>query len=590
MSDEVILTGNAATPGIAIGPALLYHLRPGKASVSRSRSAIESGMLSAGAVKPEVEIERLDQAIATADAAMAAAETRLRDLDKQAEAQIFSAHRMLLHSPALRERALTFIVELGYRATEAIAEAGEEQAEQLTALLAPHLNTFVTDIRGVVEQVQRILGGENTLEKQLMQPAIVVAYDLGPFELMHIPQDCLLGLVLIGGGPTAHSTILTRALGIPTVIGLGPSALEHLADGVILALDGATGSVIVAPTEATQAQVRQNAATQALHQAELRSQRDLASVTQDGARVTLLANVASPTEARIAREYGAEGVGSLRTELLFIERPTLPDEEEQIALYCAVAAELPDLPIVIRTLDLGGDKQLPAFPLPKEENPFLGWRGIRIGLSHPEDLLLPQLRAMLRAGATAQIRIVVPMIASLTEFRQVRTSLQQVHTELQHAGIPCTARPQLGVLIEVPAAAIIADVLAQEADFISIGTNDLVQYTLACDRTSPRVANLYQPLEPAILRLIAMITEAAHCYGRRVSLCGEMASDPALTALLIGLGIDELSCAPSTLPRVRAAVRATDAATARQLARAALAAASLEEVRALILTDAPPEP
>ncbi len=582
MSAEHILTGSAATPGIAIGPALLHHLRPGKSAGSRSGQSASDSTSPAATPMPQAEIERLNKAIETADAAMAAAETRLRDLDRLAAAQVFSAHRMLLRSPALREHTQTLIVEMGYRAAEAIVEAGEEQAEQLSGLIAPYVNMFMADIRGVVEQVQRILIDDNALKHQLIQPAIVIAQDLGPFELMHLPQDRLLGLALIGGGPTGHSTILTRALGIPTVIGLGTAALDHLADGHTVALDGDTGQVVISPTEGTLAQMRTRAATQAEQQAELRSQWKLASVTADGYRVTLLANVASPTEARIAREYGAEGIGSLRTELLFLDRAALPNEDEQVALYSAVTAELPGLPIVVRTLDLGGDKQLPAFPLPTEDNPFLGWRGIRIGLSHPQDLLLPQLRAMLRAGATANIRIVVPMITSLTEFRQVRAFLEQAHSQLLDAGIPCAPRPQLGVLIEVPAAAIIADDLAQEADFISIGTNDLVQYVLACDRTSQRVAHLYQPLAPAVLRLITMITEAAHRHGRLVSICGEIASDPTLTALLIGLGIDELSCAPSALPRLRAAVRATNAARARQQAHAALAATSLEEVQAVL--------
>ncbi len=587
MNAEHVLTGSAATPGIAIGPALLYHLRPGKSAGGRSRQSAPGDASATATILPQAELERLDKAIATADTAMAAAETRLRELDRLAAAQIFSAHRMLLRSPALREHTQTLIVEMGYRAAEAIVEAGEDQAEQLSGLIAPYVSMFVADIRGVVEQVQRILIGESSLENQLTQPSIVIAQDLGPFELMHIPQDRLLGLALIGGGPTGHSTILTRALGVPTVIGLGPAALDYLADGVIVALDGDAGRIVISPTEETLVQMRASAATQAERQAELRDQGNLACVTSDGQRVTLLANVASSTEARIAREYGAEGIGSLRTELLFLERPTLPDEEEQVALYSAVAAELPGLPIVIRTLDLGGDKQLPSFPLPKEDNPFLGWRGIRIGLSHPEDLLLPQLRAMLRTGATANIRIVVPMISSLAEFRRVRAFLEQAHSQLLVAGIPCAPRLQLGVLIEVPAAAIIADALAQEADFISIGTNDLVQYALACDRTSQRVANLYQPLAPAILRLIAMITDAAHRHGRLVSICGEMAGDPSLTALLIGLGIDELSCAPAALPRLRAAVRATDAAAARQQARAALTAGSLDEVRVVLRTDGP---
>lgn len=583
MSTEYTLVGCAAAPGIAIGPALLYDSRftnPGEHNTAgpvcaRTTSTVEPDLTT--------EVQRLDTAMAIAERALALAEGRLRASGNLREARMFSGQRTILQDAALREHAVRLMREQGRCACEAIVEAGEARA----ALVDAGRANQAFEIRDVVRQVWRILANDPSLAMDARQPVIVVAHDLGPFELTSIPRANLLGLALVFGGLTGHATILARAMGIPAVVGLEPSALDHLEDGTPLVLDGNTGHVVVAPTPDTLTRFRAHIAARAVHQAELRNQRDLASVTQDGTAIPLLANASSPAEARVAREWGAMGIGSLRTEILFLERPILPDEDEQLALYTAVAAELPDRPIVARTLDLGGDKYLPAFPLPTESNPFLGWRGIRIGLSHPDELLLPQLRAMLRVGAIADMRIVVPMITTLSEFRRVRTLLQQAHGQLTTAGIPCAAHPQLGVLIEVPAAALMADELAREADFISIGTNDLVQYTLACDRTSQRVADLYQPLEPAVLRLISHVIAAAHRHGRRVSMCGEMASDPALTTLLLGLGIDELSCTPAALPAVRAAIRATDIAAAHHLVHTVLEASTLDEVRALVFADTP---
>ncbi len=582
MQPDMTLMGRAAAPGIALGPAWLY-----RGSFIRTRGQLVTGVHprqphAPAQVIPELERQRLEAALYATDALLSSAEARLRELGQHAAARMFKAYRLFLHEPALGERAQALIEARGCLAVDAIGTAGEEHAARIAGLVHPDLTICVADIRDLIAQVQRLLIGDPEVDQLLTSPAIIVSHDLSPFELMRLPHDYLSGIVLVGGGATAHVTILARALGIPAVTGLGPALLDCVSDMVMLAVDGDAGYVIVAPSAATQARMRTRVAAQEAQRAALYQQGDLASVTRDGRAITLLANVASPAEARIAREWGAEGIGSLRTELLFIDRPALPDEDEQVALYQAVIRELPGGPIVARTLDMGGDKHLPAFPLPREDNPFLGWRGIRISLSHLEELLLPQLRAMLRAGATADVRIVVPMIATLTEFRQVQAALRQAHTQLQQAGIPCTAHPQLGVLIEIPAAVLMIDALAREADFISIGTNDLTQYLLACDRTSPHVAYLYQSLEPAVLRSIAMIVAAAHHHGKRVSLCGEMASDTAVTPLLIGMGIDELSCAPSMLPRVRQAIRRTDAAAARELAQAVLNAVSLEAVRDLL--------
>jgi phosphoenolpyruvate-protein phosphotransferase len=566
MHVERILKGTPAAPGIATGPIVVY--RPVSAD-------------SVATLPPDAEVARLDTALAQTDTAIAALEARLRAEQKDHEADIFVAHRALLGDPSLRDGAVQFIMGAGKSAAAAISASGEEQAQQLLELNDPYLSERAADVRDVVGQVARLLTGQRSLVDTLAHPAIVIAHDLGPSDLVSVPRERLLGFALVAGGLTAHATILARSLGIPAAIGFGPRLFEDMRDGAAAALDGASGELVIDPSAERSANLQGAVARQDARRAELWAQRELPSVTTDGHHVALFANAATPAEAHEAQNWGAEGVGLLRTELLFLDKATLPGEEEQQTLYEQVAAELPNRPIVVRTLDVGGDKSLPAFPLPKEENPFLGWRGIRIGLSSPE-ILLPQLRALLRAGARADIRIMLPMIATLAELRQARKLLNEAREQLAAEGHPHAANPQLGIMIEVPAAALMAEALAREADFFSIGTNDLTQYTLACDRTNERVAPLYQPLEPAVLRLIALTCEAAHRHGKHVAVCGELAGDPSVTGLLIGLGVDELSCSPRALPLVREAVRSLAFTDTVTLAQAVLQADSLEAVQALV--------
>ncbi|MBX0326150.1 phosphoenolpyruvate--protein phosphotransferase [Oscillochloris sp. ZM17-4] len=566
MPTAQIMRGLAAAPGIVIGPALVFN------PVSAAGAA--------AAESPEDAMARLDAAIAEVDIAIAALEEQLRAEEQAEEAEIFGAHRMLLGDPSLRERAAALIVEGGMGAAQAIGAAGEEQAAELIAIGDEYLSARAADVRDVVGQVQRRLTGAKGLAERLEAPAVVVARDLGPSDLISAPRERLLGFALAAGGLTAHSTILARALGIPAVVGLGEDLLD-LPEGVALALDGAAGSLHIDPPAEALARLRGARADIDARMDAMRADVGLPAVTRDGRAVALVANASTPAEALAARAWGAAGVGLLRTELLFLERPDLPGEEEQLALYTAVAAELPGAPITVRTLDVGGDKHLPAFPLPHEDNPFLGWRGLRIGLSQPE-ILLPQLRALLRAGAAADIRIMLPMVSTVDELRRARALLDRAREQLAEEGLEQAASPQLGVMIEVPAAALNAEALAREADFFSIGTNDLTQYTLACDRGNSRINELYQPLDPAVLRLIRMTCEAAHRHGRHVAVCGELGGDPAATALLIGLGVDELSCGPNSLPLVRAAIRAAEGAAATELADRALACASAAEVRDLL--------
>lgn len=568
MQQERILKGIAAARGVAVGTALVYN--PQQAPDRQ----VPTG-------SPAEERAALQSAMQQVDHAIARMEIRLQEASQADEAAIFAAHRMLLADPGLLERALALIDQDQFTAAQAIIAAGDEQAEQLAALDDAYFRARASDIRDVAAQVARLLSGAQNLAARLQEPAIVVAEDVGPSDVISVPRELLLGFALTGGGLTAHATILARSLEIPAVIGMGTLLLDQVADGATVAIDGNLGTLTIDPAPATLDHVQVLAQAAASERASQRAQRNLPPVTRDGRQIGLLANAATPDEARLAAEWNAAGIGLLRTELLFLERPDLPDEQEQVALYSAVAAMMPERPVVVRTLDAGGDKELPALQLPQEANPFLGFRGIRIGLQRPE-LLLAQFRALLRVASAADVRIMLPMISTLDELRRARSLLEQARAELQHKGIDVPAQVQLGIMIEVPAAALAARQLAREADFFSIGSNDLTQYTLACERTNSYVADLYRPLEPAVLRLIAMSCEAAEQQGIHCAVCGEMASDPAATALLIGLGVTELSCSPPALPRIRAAIRATDSTAARELAQQALQAETAQAVEVLL--------
>lgn len=555
-------SGLPAAPGLAFGAALVYQATPARSGTTAD---------------PIIERTRLIRALAETDAAIAAHEAASRAAGQTESAAIFAAHRLLLNDPSLRERALALVTELGRAAADAIITAAEEQALELEHLDDAYLSARAADVRAVATQVWRALTGAGSLGQLLATPSIVVARDLDPADLAGAPRDLLRGIALAAGGITSHASIIARSLDIPAVVGLGDEILAAAASARTIALDGDHGMVTLDPPADHPARLRSRPCERAARGATARGP----VTTCDGRRIRLLANVASPDEARDACAAGAEGIGLLRTEWLFLERPDLPDEEEQVALYQAVAEAIPGAPITVRTLDVGGDKRLPGVPLPREDNPFLGSRGIRVFLSRPE-IFLPQLRALLRVRATHDIRMMLPMVTTIAEVRRVQALLEQARRQLVAAGRSFAPSIPLGVMIEVPAAALNATHLAREAAFFSLGTNDLTQYTLACDRGNHRLADLYQPLDPAVLRLIQMACEAAHQHGRPAGICGELSGDPQVTALLIGLGADELTCAPPALERVRAAIAATDTRAARSLAERALAAEGPEQVRAIL--------
>ncbi|RRR71247.1 MAG: phosphoenolpyruvate--protein phosphotransferase [Candidatus Viridilinea halotolerans] len=596
------LHGQMAAPGYASGPAHCYTFPdlledPGELPEDASTLA-ECGRLEAGLAEAEQILMQ-----------------HYRDLyaaERDEEAEIFLALAALVQDRSFVRLAEGLITDTGITAEHAAIIAADHEADLLEELPDEQLRLRGGDMRELGRLVMRVLRGETNPWQGLTHPAIIVAPDLGPSELMSLPREHVLGIALAAGGIHSHVAILARSLGIPMLVGLGDTLLEHVQPDMPLALDGTTGQLLLNPSAAEQAAMHERNAQAVAREAALRNDIALPTVTSDGHVIRLMANVANAQEAQRAQEWGAAGVGLLRSELLCAEASFWPTEAQQLALYQAVSAALPDQPITIRTFDIGGDKRFdfmrylnaPALTQPtrrnkkgktvapappagpnlriSEANPALGWRGLRLALSHPELVLLPQLRAILRLGAGADVRILLPMVTNLAELQQARALLEQAQQELASANLPHARQVQLGIMIEVPAAALNSASLAPHADFFAIGTNDLTQYTLACDRNNSHVAALYQPFDPALLRLIEMACSSVHPYGRSVSLCGDLSSDPRATALLIGLGVDTLSCTPAALPHVRAAIRATNYQQARALARHALNAPSAQAVLALL--------
>jgi phosphoenolpyruvate-protein phosphotransferase len=563
-----ILSGVPASPGIAIGP--VRHLR-GPVGPPPDRPA-ES---------PERERERLDEAIAAAREAIATDRATVAERAGGEEAAIFDAHAVLLDDEALLDPAHAAIAA-GATAERAWHDAAEQVAGRYRALDEPLLRERAADVLDVGRRVVSALTGGGAAASGAAGEAgsgpgdagIVVAGELTPADTAGLDPALVAGIATAHGAATAHAAILARALGLPAVVGLG-DALTAVEEGTTLLLDGDAGTVQVDPPRDVlrdaedrreHAQARRAAARERAHET---------GATRDGARIEVFANLGSAAEAAEAVALGAEGVGLLRTEFLFLDRPELPDEHEQAQTLIEIAEALDGRPLVVRTLDAGADKPLPALPMPPEANPFLGVRGIRLALRRRE-VLATQLRAILRAAAEHPIKAMLPMVATLDEILATRAVLDEARAA---TGIDTPL--ELGIMVEVPAAALTAAHLAPHVDFFSIGTNDLTQYTMAAERGDERLASLLAGPQPAVLRLIRATVEAAEAHGRWVGVCGELAGDPAAAVLLAGLGVTELSMAPALIPEAKAALRAVDLPAARTAAEAALDAGDADAARAL---------
>ncbi len=567
-----LIEGIAASEGIAIGPAYLYQSE--EIIVPRHTNA-----------DPELEWTRLQEALARAENQLGLLREKVARESGEEEAQIFDAHIMMLTDPTLMAEVQTLISEQTLKAEAALNEAMAGQIAMLEALDDSYMAARAADLRDIAQRVTRILLGlETEALSELSEPAIVVAHDLTPSDTAALDKNAVLGFCTAVGGPTAHTAILARSLGLPAVVGAGDEIME-IRPGTTLILDGGSGQIFVSPDPVTQERYRLRQTELSAQQAAAKEAAQAAAQTGDGQQVEVVANIGSVDEAETILAFGAEGVGLLRTEFLYLERDTVPTEEEQFEAYHRIAEVLGQRPLIIRTLDVGGDKALPYLSTPPEENPFLGHRGIRLCLAEPETFK-SQLRAILRAACGHNIKVMFPMVASVDEVRRAKACLEEARAELVADGVPY-GQPEIGIMVEIPAAAITADQLAHEVDFFSIGTNDLTQYTLAADRTNTLVQSIADALHPAVLRLIAETIRQAHQAGIWVGLCGELAGNAAAVPVLLGLGLDEFSMAATAIPGVKAAIRTWSLPEAKAVAEAALQQKDAADVRALLQQSKP---
>jgi phosphocarrier protein FPr len=558
------LSGIPASPGIALGPAVIYKAAP----LAVPEHPVDD---------PQAEWQRLDQAIEVA-------KEEIRTLQRQATAQvgdyeaaIFDAHLLFLDDPVLVDGARQQIFDQAINAEAAWQTIIDALVADYQALDDPYMQGRATDVKDVGQRVLKLVAGVAPVALDFSEPAILVASDLTPSDTAQLNPDQVLGICTELGSGTSHSAILARALGIPAVVGVGPGLIE-VAEGTRLGLDGQQGRVWIAPDIEMQARLetRRVEWVAALQAAKAAARQP--ALTRDGRPVEVVANIGGLADIKVALEYGAEGVGLLRTEFLYLDRTTAPSEAEQVEVYQNLARALGTRPFIIRTLDIGGDKPLSYLDLGQEENPFLGWRAIRYCLDRPE-ILKTQLRAILRASPGHQLKIMFPMVATISELRAAKQVLAQAQAELRQEKLAFDEAIEVGLMIEVPGAVVVADKLAAEADFFSIGTNDLSQYTMAADRTNARVAKLADPFQPAVLRLIAQTIEAAHAAGIWAGLCGEFAGNPLAVPLLLGLGLDEFSMSALAIPAVKQAITRLTLDEARTIALAVLDLDTAEAVR-----------
>jgi multiphosphoryl transfer protein len=556
-------TGIPVSPGVAIGPVLQY--RPRLPEVVVRQVADTAG-----------EWPRLATAIQTARQEVQELHAKAVRQVGATEAAIFEAHLLFLDDPDLLAAVRKRINEAQINAEAAWQQTIEATAARFAALPDDYMRARAADVRDVGQRVLgQLLPGERP-SLVLQRPSILVAADLAPSDTARLDPQQVLGICTEMGGATSHSAILSRALGIPAIVGLGPQ-LETLRDGQTIAIDGQQGYLWLDPDDKALADLAQQRIAWLTAQRQVKAEAQKPAITRDKRSIEVAANIGGPRDAAIAVEYGAEGVGLFRTEFLFLERTTAPTEEEQYQAYRAAAEGLNGRPMIIRTLDVGGDKPLPYLDLGREENPFLGWRGIRFCLDQPT-VFKPQLRAILRVSHQHKIKIMFPMVGALTELQAAKALVAEVKAELKAAKIPFDAKIPVGIMIEVPSAVAIADQLAKEADFFSIGTNDLTQYVMAADRGNARVAGLAQALQPAVLRMIKQTVDAAHANHVWVGMCGELAGNALATPLLVGLGLDELSMSAPAIPAVKAAIRQATEFDAKRMAAKALQLESAEAV------------
>ena len=564
------LTGIGAAPGVSVGKAVLVR--------TFDLDSVEALRKTISKEDSEREIKRYKDAVKVALDELESLEKDVKGRLGEDKAAIFTAQRLMLEDPTLEYTIETKISENLFTAERACLEACEEQAKMLESMDDPYFAARAVDMRDIGKRLVRCLLGiqDRGSLKSIPEGSVVVAYDLAPSDTACLEIDKVVGIVLDRGGRTSHTAILARSLGIPAVVGT-QNATQLVSQGDILTLDGDKGEVGINPDEAVLSAFTARVQKFFDEKKRLSLLKDLPAMTKDGKRVELAANIGNVSDVPMVLNAGADGVGLFRTEFLFLDRTSVPTEEEQFEAYKEVLSKLSPRPIVVRTLDIGGDKEIPYLGLSKEENPFLGLRAIRLCLKERE-LFRTQLRALLRAASYGNLKIMFPMISNLNELREAKKEVLKVKEELESQG---TKVPdfEVGIMVEIPSAAIDADILARECDFFSIGTNDLVQYTIAVDRGNPEVAYLSDPFHPAVLRLIARTIEEGHKHGIWVGMCGEMAGMPMAVPLLVGMGIDELSMASGMVLKIKDLLRRLDYETCKGIWNKVREMSTREEIK-----------
>ncbi len=553
VKEEVILRGIGVSPGVVTGEVLLRS----SSGVRIREWTIDEGDVGA-------EIARFEESLIATRGQIKKIQKDLEKRTGMGDASILDAHLMVLDDRSFIDEVVAGI-KVDFRNAEAMVKAvSDKYADVLGALEDDYLRERVADVKDVARRVLRNLVGEKEATlAEVSHRHIVIAPDLAPSETASMRKDLVLGFATDLGSPTSHTAVMARALEIPAIVGLREvTTLVENGDQVLI--DGNKGVFIVNPSEEQLEKYGKVAEARRTIQQGLTSLKHEPAKTKDGKEIHLSANIEGIDEVDVLLEYGAEGIGLFRSEYLYLSKDKIVGEEEQTEAYSNVAERLAPAPVIIRTLDLGGDKYLPEAHLPKESNPFLGCRSIRLSLLYPEHFK-SQLRAILRASVHKNVKIMYPMISNVGEVDKANKLLQEAMEDLDALGVAYDKDIDVGIMVEIPAAALAADALAKKVKFFSIGTNDLIQYTIAVDRVNERVAYLYEPTHPSVLKLIKMTIEAAHKNGIWVGVCGEMAADPLMTALLLGLGVDELSVAPAAVPLVKDAVRGVTLERSRQL-------------------------
>ena len=570
MKGERAFRGIPVSAGVVRGKVLV---------IATTRDSVPERSITEAGVADE--LQRLEQALIKTRQEILGVQQKVAENLGAADANIFDAHLLVLEDPTLLDETTRLMREKLVSVDYAYQQVAEKYAATLESIEDDYLRERAADLRDVKIRVLNHLVGrapEDVLD-YLNEPCIIIAHDLTPSTTAQLNKKFVIGFATEIGSKTSHTAIMARSLQIPAIVGL-PEITANLVNGEYVLLDGYNGVVVLNPTEQTLFEYGQLVRRQMTLQEELSELRDKPAVTLDGRKVILSANLETPEDVDNVKMSGAEGVGLYRTEYLFINRDALPSEEDQYAAYHKVALALKGQPVVIRTLDLGGDKFLSSLQIPQEMNPFLGWRAIRFCLQEL-DVFRVQLRAILRASEVGNVKIMYPMISGVEELKQANVLLEECKQELRAEGKAFDDKLEIGAMIEIPSAALAADSLAKRVQFFSLGTNDLVQYSLAVDRMNEKIAHLYEPSHPAILRLIQMTVEAAHRKGLWVGVCGEMAGDPAMVPLLLGLGVDELSCAPPLVPQIKKLIRQIKQSEAEALVKQAFECDSGSEIHAL---------